>query len=245
MLRRQLCRCRRGGRGKSATATKDNDWVDQLFIANTHDYILCFSDKGRVYWLKVWEVPQGSRGSRGRPIINMFPLQEDETGLYFELPIDALDSTYTCAALSVRKQAWYPRILVFRSDSLSLEAFSAERLITAASLGLSDGQYECEAALEGKGRTTVFSPSLITVKSGECTAHIVFSTAKIDYIIVNEEKYVPVTAEGGAAFDIPVVVFDQKISLVVDSTAIKPATEVSYSITFFSETLSPADEGDR
>ncbi|MBR6000748.1 MAG: DNA gyrase subunit A [Oxalobacter sp.] len=69
---------RRGGRGKSATATKDNDWVDQLFIANTHDYILCFSDKGRVYWLKVWEVPQGSRGSRGRPIINMFPLQEDE-----------------------------------------------------------------------------------------------------------------------------------------------------------------------
>ncbi len=69
---------RRGGRGKAATATKDDDWIDQLFIANTHDYILCFSDKGRVYWLKVWEVPQGSRGSRGRPIINMFPLQEDE-----------------------------------------------------------------------------------------------------------------------------------------------------------------------
>ena len=69
---------KRGGRGKQATATKEDDWVDQLFIANTHDYILCFSNRGRLYWLKVWEVPQGSRGSRGRPIVNMFPLAEGE-----------------------------------------------------------------------------------------------------------------------------------------------------------------------
>ena len=66
---------RRGGRGKQATATKDDDWIDQLFIANTHDWILCFSNRGRVYWIKVWEVPQGSRNSRGKPIVNMFPLQ--------------------------------------------------------------------------------------------------------------------------------------------------------------------------
>ena len=51
----------RGGRGKQATATKEDDWIDQLFIANTHDWILCFCNRGRVYWLKVWEVPQGSR----------------------------------------------------------------------------------------------------------------------------------------------------------------------------------------
>jgi len=69
---------RRGGRGKQATAMKEDDWIDQLFIANTHDYLLCFSDRGRVYWLKVWEVPQGSRNSRGRPIVNMFPLADDE-----------------------------------------------------------------------------------------------------------------------------------------------------------------------
>ena len=69
---------KRGGRGKQATATKEDDWVDQLFTANTHDYILCFSNRGRLYWLKVWEVPQGSRGSRGRPIVNMFPLQDGE-----------------------------------------------------------------------------------------------------------------------------------------------------------------------
>ena len=69
---------RRGGRGKQATQNKEDDWVEQLFIANTHDYILCFTTLGRVYWLKVWEVPQGSRNSRGRPIVNMFPLQPGE-----------------------------------------------------------------------------------------------------------------------------------------------------------------------
>ena len=69
---------RRGGRGKQATAMKEDDWIDQLFIANTHDFLLCFSDRGRVYWLKVWEVPSGSRNSRGRPIVNMFPLADGE-----------------------------------------------------------------------------------------------------------------------------------------------------------------------
>ncbi len=69
---------KRGGRGKQATAMKENDWIDQLFIANTHDFLLCFSDRGRIYWLKVWEVPQGTRTSRGRPIVNMFPLIDGE-----------------------------------------------------------------------------------------------------------------------------------------------------------------------
>ena len=69
---------KRGGRGKQATQTKEDDWIDQLFIANTHDYLLAFSNRGRLYWLKVWEVPAGSRGSRGRPIVNMFPLAEGE-----------------------------------------------------------------------------------------------------------------------------------------------------------------------
>lgn len=69
---------KRGGRGKQAAVARDDDWIEQLFIANTHDYLLCFSNRGRLYWLKVWEVPAGSRGSRGRPIVNMFPLQEGE-----------------------------------------------------------------------------------------------------------------------------------------------------------------------
>ena len=69
---------KRGGRGKQATTTKEEDFIDKLFIANTHDFILCFSNRGRVYWLKVYEVPQGSRGSRGKPIINLVPLMEHE-----------------------------------------------------------------------------------------------------------------------------------------------------------------------
>ena len=69
---------KRGGRGKQAMATKEDDFIDKMFVANTHDYILCFSSRGRVYWLKVYEVPQGSRISRGKPIVNLFPLEDGE-----------------------------------------------------------------------------------------------------------------------------------------------------------------------
>ena len=69
---------RRGGRGKQAAPTKEDDFIDKMFVANTHDYILCFSSRGRVYWLKVYEVPQGSRTGRGKPIVNLFPLEEGE-----------------------------------------------------------------------------------------------------------------------------------------------------------------------
>ncbi len=69
---------KRGGRGRQATATKEDDFIDRLFIANTHDYILCFSNRGRVYWLKVYSVPQGTRVARGKPIVNLVPLQDNE-----------------------------------------------------------------------------------------------------------------------------------------------------------------------
>jgi DNA gyrase subunit A len=69
---------KRGGRGRQATATKEDDFIDRLFIANTHDYILCFSNRGRVYWLKVYNVPQGQRAARGKPIVNLVPLAENE-----------------------------------------------------------------------------------------------------------------------------------------------------------------------
>ena len=69
---------RRGGRGKAATSVKEEDFVDNLFVANTHDTILCFSSHGKVYWLKVYELPQSGRTSRGKPIVNLLPLQEDE-----------------------------------------------------------------------------------------------------------------------------------------------------------------------
>ena len=69
---------RRGGRGKAATAMKDEDFIDKLFVANTHDTLLCFSSTGKLYWLKVYQLPQASRGSRGKPMVNLLPLQEGE-----------------------------------------------------------------------------------------------------------------------------------------------------------------------
>ena len=81
---------RRGGRGRSATRIKDEDFIDQLFIANTHDTILCFSSRGKMYWLKVYQLPQASRGSRGKPIVNLLPLEPGER-INAVLPIKAFD----------------------------------------------------------------------------------------------------------------------------------------------------------
>ncbi|MCG6886246.1 MAG: DNA gyrase subunit A [Proteobacteria bacterium] len=69
---------RRGGKGKSATTMKEEDFIDKMFVASTHDTILCFSSRGKVYWLKVYELPQAGRGARGKPIINLLPLEEGE-----------------------------------------------------------------------------------------------------------------------------------------------------------------------
>ena len=84
---------KRGGRGKQATTMKEEDWIDQLFVANTHHMILAFSDRGRVYWLKVYEVPQGSRGSRGKPLVNMWPLADGEK-ITVVLPVKAFDDAH-------------------------------------------------------------------------------------------------------------------------------------------------------
>ncbi|PWT75419.1 MAG: DNA gyrase subunit A, partial [Proteobacteria bacterium] len=84
---------KRGGRGKQATATKEDDFVERLFVAHTHDYILCFSSRGRVYWVKVYEVPQGSRISRGRPINNVLSLEEGEK-INAILPVKAFDDSH-------------------------------------------------------------------------------------------------------------------------------------------------------
>ncbi|MCP1674794.1 DNA gyrase subunit A [Natronocella acetinitrilica] len=84
---------RRGGRGKSATAMKDEDFVDQLWVANTHDTLLCFSSHGKCYWLKVYELPQGSRASRGKPIVNLLPLDEGER-INAVLPVREFDDEH-------------------------------------------------------------------------------------------------------------------------------------------------------
>ncbi|MHB0918853.1 MAG: DNA gyrase subunit A, partial [Thiobacillus sp.] len=84
---------KRGGRGKQAAGTKDEDFIEKMFVANTHDYILCFSNRGRLYWLKVYNVPQGGRGARGKPIVNLLPLEEGEK-INALLPVKAFDDDH-------------------------------------------------------------------------------------------------------------------------------------------------------
>ncbi|MBQ0945926.1 DNA gyrase subunit A [Ideonella sp. 4Y16] len=142
---------KRGGRGKQATATKDDDWIDQLFIANTHDWILCFSDRGRVYWLKVWEVPQGGRGSRGKPIVNMFPLQPGEkitvvlplTGEFRSFPKDHY--VFMCTARGTVKKT-------------ALDEFSNPRKAGIIAVDLDEGDFLIGAALtDGHHDVMLFS----------------------------------------------------------------------------------------
>ena len=164
------------------------------------------------------------------PYEDLQMLQELDDGYAFILPVDALDAGYTCAAFSARKQAWYPRTLLFRADSLPLEAWST--LTTAETLGLEDGDYTVDVALSGAGKATLASPAALHVAGGECTADIVFSTSKIDYVLVDGQKLEPTATEGGAAFTVPVKAFGVGLAIVADSTAISPAVEVPYTMTF-------------
>ncbi|MBL0151537.1 MAG: DNA gyrase subunit A [Ideonella sp.] len=152
---------RRGGRGKQATTTKEDDWIDQLFIANTHDWILCFSNRGRVYWLKVWEVPQGGRASRGKPIVNMFPLQPDEkvtvvlplTGQFRSFPGDHF--IFMSTALGTVKKT-------------ALDEFSNPRKAGIIAVDLDDGDHLIGAALtDGKHDVMLFSDNGKAVRFDE------------------------------------------------------------------------------
>ncbi|HWT72146.1 MAG TPA: DNA gyrase subunit A, partial [Oxalicibacterium sp.] len=152
---------KRGGRGKQAMATKEDDWIDQLFIANTHDYILCFSNRGRMYWLKVWEVPQGSRASRGKPIVNMFPLQDGEK-ITVVLPLSGENRTFP--------EDHY----VFMATSLGtvkktpLADFSNPRKAGIIAVDLDDGDFLIGAALtDGKHDVMLFSDAGKAVRFDE------------------------------------------------------------------------------
>ncbi|MCK0506418.1 DNA gyrase subunit A [Aromatoleum anaerobium] len=138
---------RRGGRGKQATGMKDDDFIDRLFVANTHDYILCFSSRGRVYWLKVYEVPEGTRNSRGRPIVNLFPLMDGEK-INAVLPVQAFDDDHfvfmATAEGTVKKTA--------------LTAFSNPRKAGIIAANLDDGDRLIGVAItDGNSDVMLFS----------------------------------------------------------------------------------------
>jgi DNA gyrase subunit A len=138
---------KRGGRGKQATGTKEDDVIDNLFIVNTHDYILCFSSRGRAYWIKVYSVPQGGRASRGKPIVNLLQLGEGEK-INAILPVREFDDNrfiFMATSLGTVKKT-------------ALSKFSRPRAGGIIALELDYGDYLIGVALtEGKHDVMLFS----------------------------------------------------------------------------------------
>ena len=127
---------RRGGKGKSATAVKDEDFIEHLLVANTHDTILCFTSRGKVYWLKVYEIPQASRTARGRPIVNILPLEEGER-ITTILPVNEYSDdrfVFMATELGTVKK-------------VTLSAFSRQRTSGLIALDLNEGDRLIGAAI--------------------------------------------------------------------------------------------------
>jgi DNA gyrase subunit A len=138
---------RRGGRGKTAATTKDDDFIERMFVAHSHDYLLCFSNRGRLYWLKVFEVPQGGRTSRGKPVVNMFPLEDGEK-ITAVVPVKEFDENH----------------FVFMATSQGtvkktpLAEFSRPRPSGIIAVGLDEGDFLIGAALtDGSTDVMLFS----------------------------------------------------------------------------------------
>ncbi|MBK7017039.1 MAG: DNA gyrase subunit A [Sulfuritalea sp.] len=148
---------RRGGRGKQAAAIKEDDFVDRLFVANTHDYILCFSSRGRVYWLKVYEAPEGTRNSRGKPIVNLFPLEEKEK-ITAILPVKEFDEehfVFMATAMGTVKKT-------------PLTSFANPRKAGIIAVGLDDGDHLIGVAItNGECDVMLFSDAGKAVRFAE------------------------------------------------------------------------------
>ncbi len=148
---------KRGGRGKQAAAMKEDDFVDRLFVANTHDFILCFSNRGRAYWLKVYEVPEGTRTSRGKPIVNLFPLVEGEK-ITTVLPVKEFDEEhyiFMATAMGTVKKT-------------PLKAFANPRKAGIIAAHLDDGDHLIGVAItDGESDVMLFSDAGKAVRFNE------------------------------------------------------------------------------
>jgi DNA gyrase subunit A len=177
---------RRGGRGKAATAVKDEDFVEKLFVAHTHDTILCFSNRGKVYWKRVFELPQAGRGSRGKPMVNLLPLEEGER-INAVLPIKQFDDDH----------------FVFMATSQGtvkktpLSAFSRPRASGIIALGLDTDD------------------RLVGVALTDGRREIILSSSGGKSIRFNEEEVRPMGREATGVRGIKLGVGQELISLIV------------------------------
>ncbi|HBS51827.1 MAG TPA: DNA gyrase subunit A [Coxiellaceae bacterium] len=191
---------RRGGRGKTATGIKEEDFVERLFIANTHDTMLCFSNRGKVYWLKVYLLPQGSRTARGKPLVNLLPLEEGER-INTILPIreyTANNYIFMATAFGTVKK-------------VGLEHFSNPRSNGIIALDLSPGDNLIGAAItDGKQEVMLFSDAGKAVRFDEGQVRAMGRTAHgvrgmrikdgqkiISLIIVKPDEAILIATENG------------------------------------------------
>jgi DNA gyrase subunit A len=151
---------RRGGKGKSATKMKEEDFIDKLFIANTHDTLLCFSSRGKCYWLKVYELPSGSRGSRGKPIVNLLPLEGDER-INAVLPIKEFDEGhYVFMATSRGTVKKTPLIDFSRPRASGIIAVDLREDDVLVNVGITDGNRDVMLLTDG-GKAMRFHESAV------------------------------------------------------------------------------------
>lgn len=177
------------------------------------------------------------------PETDDIPYVETADGVHtYEVPVEALDMGIDCSAFSKRKEKWYDRTLVFRSDSLPPEAFADGRITTVESLNLEDGSYTVEAVLEGgSGRAFVESPAALRIEEGKAFATLIWSSANYDYMKVDDVKIEWAGGEGNSTFEIPVKAFDWRMPVIADTIAMSQPHEIEYTLTFDSATIKKAE----
>jgi DNA gyrase subunit A len=177
---------RRGGRGKAATAVKDEDFIDKLFVANTHDTLLCFSSAGKMYWLKVYQLPQASRGSRGKPIVNLLPLQDGER-INAVVPIHEFEENKFVFMVTAQGTV----------KKTSLEAFSRPRQAGIIAIELDQGD------------------RLVGVDITDGTKEIILCSSSGKAIRFNEDDVRPMGRTAGGVRGIRLPEADEVISLII------------------------------
>ncbi len=159
----------------------------------------------------------------------------------FTVPVEALDKGVACAAYSKNKELWYDRTLLFRADSLPMDAFQDGYFTTVSSLALQDGSYTVELQLEGgSGKAKVESPAQLRVEDGTAYVTLVWGSSNYDYMKIGDTQYLPINTEGHSTFEIPVSAFDYKMPVLADTTAMSTPHEIEYTLYFDSATITAA-----
>ncbi len=236
---------KRGGRGKQATATKEDDFIDNLFIANTHDYILCFSNRGRVYWLKVYEVPQGTRISRGKPIVNLLPLEAGEK-INAILPVKQFDEDhfifFATSEGTVKKTPLSDFANPRKAGIIAISLDEGDFLIGVA---ITDGKHDVmlfsdegravrfdEDDVRGMGRTARGVRGMNLAKGGKVIALLVAENEEQTVLTATENGYgkrTPIaeyTRHGRGTQGMIAIQTTERNGKVVAATLVKPEEEI-------------------